>query len=234
MGRCETILLTWIAALFFLGVALAAVNPDYLAASYVREDGVTEWMTVVFLLTCSGVSARRFITRAATRTLDFKHGTTLAMVSITCFIGALEEISWGQRLLGFQTPESLARVNLQGEATFHNIGVAGTSLNKIIAQAFTLVFLIYLLLVYPLYLRSLAVRGFIDKFGIPIPSSYQWAGYFVVVILVELYLGLVLGIGKRGELNEFAISGLVMLTILWPRNRTALDPDFPPGRDIGR
>jgi hypothetical protein len=42
---------------------------------------------------------------------------------LVCMIG--EEVSWGQRLFGWQTPESLREINLQQETTLHNIrGVA--------------------------------------------------------------------------------------------------------------
>jgi hypothetical protein len=33
----------------------------------------------------------------------------------------MEEISWMQRVVGFRTPEELARVNWQGEFNFHNV-----------------------------------------------------------------------------------------------------------------
>lgn len=36
-------------------------------------------------------------------------------------LGAGEEISWGQRLLGVPTPEAVAAVNAQGELTLHNL-----------------------------------------------------------------------------------------------------------------
>lgn len=37
------------------------------------------------------------------------------------FFGAGEEISWGQRILGFQTPQSLSQVNRQEEFNLHNL-----------------------------------------------------------------------------------------------------------------
>jgi H+/Cl- antiporter ClcA len=37
------------------------------------------------------------------------------------FFGAGEEISWGQRILGFETPESLSQVNRQEEFNLHNL-----------------------------------------------------------------------------------------------------------------
>lgn len=37
------------------------------------------------------------------------------------FIAAGEEISWGQRLFGYETPTTIARSNLQGEMNLHNL-----------------------------------------------------------------------------------------------------------------
>lgn len=48
----------------------------------------------------------------------------LVFSSIMMFGFALvagDEISWGQRLLGFETGESLQEINRQGETTFHNL-----------------------------------------------------------------------------------------------------------------
>ena len=40
---------------------------------------------------------------------------------ILLFVGAGEEISWGQRLIGIETPDELKKVNVQGEINLHNI-----------------------------------------------------------------------------------------------------------------
>jgi hypothetical protein len=45
------------------------------------------------------------------------------VVAIASFIIAGEEISWGQRLLGLETPEALDRINHQGETNIHNITI---------------------------------------------------------------------------------------------------------------
>ena len=37
------------------------------------------------------------------------------------FVGFGEEISWGQRIFGFSTPDSLAEINVQTEFNLHNI-----------------------------------------------------------------------------------------------------------------
>jgi hypothetical protein len=42
-------------------------------------------------------------------------------LALLFFFGAGEEISWGQRILGFQTPQSLSQVNRQKEFNLHNL-----------------------------------------------------------------------------------------------------------------
>lgn len=39
------------------------------------------------------------------------------------FVGCGEEISWGQRIIGFSTPETLNKINVQHEFTLHNIEI---------------------------------------------------------------------------------------------------------------
>jgi hypothetical protein len=42
-------------------------------------------------------------------------------MSLAMSFVALEEISWGQRIIGFETPETLVRINTQDEFNVHNI-----------------------------------------------------------------------------------------------------------------
>lgn len=44
-------------------------------------------------------------------------------LALLFFFGAGEEISWGQRIFGFHTPEPLAQVNKQDEMNLHNLSV---------------------------------------------------------------------------------------------------------------
>ena len=105
------------------------------------EDGVFEWLQIVCWI---GVA----IAAAAVATHRWRAGhpwqagifglVTLAMVFV---VG--EEISWGQRIFGFETPDERIDINLQGEITLHNIGrtlfifnmvLLATSLYAIVAE----------------------------------------------------------------------------------------------------
>ena len=41
--------------------------------------------------------------------------------AISCFLIGMEEISWGQRVFGWQTPKAWGEINFQNETTLHNL-----------------------------------------------------------------------------------------------------------------
>ena len=82
-----------------------------------QEDRPLEWTTALLLLAGSGLlgfHAARF-----RRTPLVALGAILLCVAL--FLVGMEEISWGQRLFGFATPEGLAEMNWQHEFNFHNV-----------------------------------------------------------------------------------------------------------------
>lgn len=108
-----------------IAAAIAAVVLGILAASRHEfsalgiEDGVVEGATAVLLLAPVPVLAVRAV--AALRRRATAAALLLAATAIGCFVLGMEEISWGQRILGFTTPGALAAANTQGEANLHNI-----------------------------------------------------------------------------------------------------------------
>ncbi|WP_129790761.1 hypothetical protein [Sphingosinicella sp. CPCC 101087] len=82
-----------------------------------QEDRPLEWGSALLLLVGAGLLAGR-----ALRRRDGPAALIVAagLCAVLAVIG-MEEISWGQRLLGFATPEPLAEVNWQQEFNFHNL-----------------------------------------------------------------------------------------------------------------
>jgi hypothetical protein len=95
-------------------VAFGSADRRYL--SFVREDGPVEYATVVAFLIGSVVAAA-----AAVRARDWQARGFLALFGLAMLFVALSEVSFGQRLIGLETPETLLRVNRQKEITVHNI-----------------------------------------------------------------------------------------------------------------
>lgn len=97
------------------------------------EDGLFETATAIILLACAiGLAT---VLRPALR-LDRRLGMMIAFVAILCFLLLMEEISWGQRILGFETPEDIREINAQEEVNLHNMFVG---FNQLIRLAISLV-----------------------------------------------------------------------------------------------
>src|SRR5439155_11526423 len=85
----------------------------------IDEDHVIEWSQFLAILAASvafALVAWRTL-RAGRRGL----GLLFILVAAGAFVVAGEEISWGQRFLGFVTPDALKDINHQGESNIHNI-----------------------------------------------------------------------------------------------------------------
>ncbi len=101
--------------------ALNALDPDSYYLS-VQEDEYLEWATFwAFLVAAGGFVAAARGQRRATGALPW----FLFGVGLFCLFVALEEISWGQRLLGYRPPSYFLAHNYQQEFNIHNV-VQGT------------------------------------------------------------------------------------------------------------
>jgi hypothetical protein len=96
-------------------LGLAEWRPDGYEA-LVQEDRVVEWATVALFATAGllrlGPALR------GRRPFD-------VLVALFCLFVAGEEISWGQRLVGYHSPEAFLAHNAQQEATLHNLELFG-------------------------------------------------------------------------------------------------------------
>ena len=88
---------------------------DWLAG----EDGVSEWWSVITYLAAAALAAA-----TGWRLRGIGHPRLAlfhAILAASLLVGAMEEISWGQRLFGWGTPAALSEINEQGETTLHNV-----------------------------------------------------------------------------------------------------------------
>jgi hypothetical protein len=101
-----------------VALALASLFPR-LYHFLIDEDHVIEWSQFAAILAASVAFAlAAWLTlQAGRRSL----AVLFLLVGVGSFIVAGEEISWGQRILGFLTPGALSDINHQGETNFHNI-----------------------------------------------------------------------------------------------------------------
>lgn len=90
----------------------------------IRENGPYQTYTAVSFFVASVFLLLAFFqpgngNRLGSRST--RRNVFIVLLAIVLFVGAGEELSWGQHLLGFETPESVAKHNRQGEFNLHNL-----------------------------------------------------------------------------------------------------------------
>jgi|GEM_PF-156005 len=213
----EILLGLTVATFLVFAVYLSRFNHDAFRYEFVVEDGFIEWCTVLVLFSTMLVCARRLVTLRRHRSYLFLSVTTILM--LLCLFGAGEEISWGQRIFGLETPDFLSDKNAQGEIGLHNLVIEingeEVKLNKLIfGTGLALGLLIYLFIATPLYRTKPAVCAFFNSIAAPMPRNYQIVGYLLVVATVEIFIDS----SKRGEMTEFAGSIIFALNVIYPYN----------------
>ncbi len=158
-----------------------------------KEDGVVEYLTALFFFAAGVI----FIWAVMAKTSPVKdifrdQRFLLAILGLLCIYAALEEISFGQRIIGWESPDFFKENSTQEETDTHNI--EGTEFIFAIAAA---VLLIYGVLV-PLGLKYLPERfeWFREFFGMKIPYppvlaaiTFFLGGLFIILDFVSKALG---------------------------------------------
>ncbi len=87
---------------------------------FYAEDGIFEVLTVIFLFLAflafffSGMISIK-------KNLDWKIASTQFFLGFFCLFICMEEISWGQRIFTWGTPDWVSRINSQNETNLHNM-----------------------------------------------------------------------------------------------------------------
>ncbi len=162
-------------------LVLALYFPQaYVFATY--EDLVGEWAQAFGFLIAFVLAVGIVRTRGPYRWF-------FLLLALACLYTFLEEISWGQRLIGFSTPTLLKEHNLQGEANIHNllVGPIATTTKTLVEWTLACALAGYGV-VYPWLLRlGWKPAIMLDRMGIPAPPLYLSA-YFLTAAALELQL----------------------------------------------
>lgn len=138
-----------------------------------REDNIVEHMQFVTLLIALFYASN--VSIAFFKKKQFLLSSIFIVLSFGILVVAGDEISWGQRFIGIQTPESIAKHNMQNEITWHNIA----QLNSIPTLSYIIIgFYGSLSWIYTRYIHSKKLLLFI------VPSILFF--YFFIPLLVNL------------------------------------------------
>ena len=209
------------AALAVLGCALALTLLFWIdPAGFARgalEDSAVEWLSALLLLGSSIL----FLRTALHRRREGAAALPPLLFALLFFLMGMEEISWLQRVIGFNTPAELARANMQGEFNLHNVH---TDLSENLYYVGAASFLIVL----PLLREALpGLRGswawmleYVPSRGVAAVSMplsiFNYGMWNVIpmqmtmmltVLVCGFYARAAHGRGERGEAGLFASSG---------------------------
>ena len=131
------------------------------------EDGVVEVLTAACLFLAS------LLLFATAKMEKARLGRRIYLLGgLAMAFACGEELSWGQHILGFATPDFLIGLNRKQEFNFHNIEIVGTRVPYILATA-------------PLLLSTLTCVAFFcrkeDVLGIPLPSPPLALGFLLII-----------------------------------------------------
>lgn len=105
----------------FIGllVWLKLRHPWFYALDFMKEDGPIEWGTSIPYFIAVIVSA--LVSVSLYRNGQRLFGVLYALLAVGLFFIGGEEISWGQRVFGWQTTHFFAEHNIQDETNLHNM-----------------------------------------------------------------------------------------------------------------
>ncbi len=207
-------------ALIVLSLAAAVVislwDKEYFWGTFAREDGIVEWGTALFLLVAGLVLGRHMLSLNASG----RRGAAVLMgfYALLFFLAAGEEISWGQRIVGWESGEFFQQHNKQVETNFHNLVVGDVHLTKtLFGPVLTFVILMYLVVLPLLYTRNARIAALADRFVVPVP----WLRHGIIAIIASVVIAL-LDVNRKWEVYELVFALLVVSIFLLPQNRDKL------------
>ncbi|MGB5367111.1 MAG: hypothetical protein WBM75_14950 [Polyangiales bacterium] len=191
--------------------ALSVLDPD-VYYQHVQEDQPLEWATFWGFMVAAVLFVRAAILQREKRQLPW----FFAGLATFCVLVAMEEISWGQRVLGYTPPLYFLENNYQLELNLHN--VIATSLRK---QLLGAILVVYGLLL-PLLKRIPTGNKLLTKLQITAPPG-GLASIFAVLLGLLIFYPL----PYTGELIEACMALAFLFAAIAASDHIGDDSDEP-------
>jgi hypothetical protein len=210
--------------LFLILFVLNTELYDYLSL----EDHFIEYSTAVALAICGFfLAATAYQHKNTNRWLK----AALYVAGAIFFIGAMEEISWGQRIFGIETPEYLLERNAQNELNIHNINkkffdvlVDRVTIALVLVGSILILFRQLTVLYMPAPSLSLvcafALTPFFIQYNNPAPDFFHLQ---YLVLLALLYHS----IKNKKHLNTAIVVATIAISLLIPAVHIHYNDLFP-------
>lgn len=170
--------------LIFFYMYHARNNPAYFESQLAVEGGPLQWLIISTLIFASLMCFYR-----ASILRPFRGGVFAAccvVTGIVFLIFALDEMSWGQIVFNYQTPDFIAARNSMGEMNIRHLVIAGFEITDIIfTLGIKILATLYFIVLPFFYSRLDQIKNFVNRFAIPLPRYTQTAAYALAAILMS-------------------------------------------------
>ena len=168
----------------------AGLQNDQLYGFLLSEDGPLENLATLLTLGAGMLFGVAYIRHKHQRPYLF-----LALAFLMLFV-FFEEISWGQRFFGLDTPDTFERINAQKELNLHNYSPIYKYVNGVVYTGLDLYLIgLPLLVVVVSGLHTLLLR-----FKVPIPSpAVAFLAFFNYFLFAYFFEDLLLEHGNLGQ-----------------------------------
>lgn len=200
-----------LAALALAGIGHYRFPDRYFLA--LQEDRFAEWLTFwsfAAAAICFGLASLR-CRRHRSRTVWF-----LVLMAVSCLFIAGEEVSWGQRVLGFSSPEYFLEENFQQEVNVHN--VFSTTVRKAGLKSVILGFGVLL----PWMAVTRVSGGWLARWGVFSPPWELIPSFLAMFVLYQIYPW-----KFSGEVVELMLGLTLLVSALSTWDRSAILGDWP-------
>src|SRR6056297_17207 len=171
---------------------------------FAAEDGPVEWATFTFLALGFVLLVRKARRLKARRGLGA--AALMGLYAFLFFFAAGEEISWGQRVFGWDAGEFFTERSERAETNNHNKVIFGSTL--------TAVLLLYLLVLPVLYSRWSPIRRLAGHMVIPVPRLNHAA----LALIGSLAMFYVIDLPRNWEVYELVFALIAVSIFLRPQN----------------
>lgn len=212
--QIDRALMVLIAAVLVAAVVIAYVSPSYFSLVFAAEDRLVENGTALGLFISSIILARHAVSLASSG----RHGAAIftLVYAAMFFLASGEEISWGQRIFGWESGEFFVENNKQTETNFHNLVIGDFHLAKtLFGPVLTLCILVYLVVLPVLYKRGGRIAALVDRIALPVP----WLRHGIIALVASVVIGL-LSVPRRWEVYELIFALLTVSIFLLPQNKS--------------
>ena len=210
LGKTELFLIFFVLVHIIIGIVLYFTNLD-LFVIYVEEDRYIENLTALILF----AAAFHFLWKAI-KSNNKLLKASCALLFLLFLFGGGEEISYGQRIFGFDTPDNYAKMNRQGEVTVHNLKINGVDINRVIFSTVLYVSaFIYFIGLPILYRKSKWLRTW-KYFMVPVPKLIHgilFTLFFLLILVTES------DIKGCWEIEEFNLVSFLYVSFLFQQNK---------------